>query len=282
VATVAEALAPLLGDRDAAGEFIFPLPPSARVDTLLLGCTHYPLLRPIVAQAAGPSIAIVDSATATASALAELLTVNGLEAPGTTRGTAADAGAAGHERPVERLATPCRRTAVHDRRRRAVPIPGRAACSGRIPACRVDRSGGRRAMTGRSRGAAAGPWRDDRVWQAGFLIGAAVGAAATVLGRDAEHAARQGLVDWAQRSSGSPCARLRSARALSPAELRAAEPAYRDAMARIVPALSAALGTELPGVVERAGVVDRAGWVRANTATFASLIGRLEGSSSTR
>jgi glutamate racemase len=105
VATVAEALAPLLGDRDAAGEFIFPLPPSARVDTLLLGCTHYPLLRPIVAQAAGPSIAIVDSATATASALAELLTINGLEAPGTTRGTAADAGAAGHERPVERLAT---------------------------------------------------------------------------------------------------------------------------------------------------------------------------------
>jgi coenzyme F420 biosynthesis associated uncharacterized protein len=47
-------------------------------------------------------------------------------------------------------------------------------------------------------------------------------------------------------------------------------------MARIVPALSAALGTQLPGVVERSGVVDRAGWVRANTATFASLIGKLE------
>ena len=44
-----------------------------------------------------------------------------------------------------------------------------------------------------------------------------------------------------------------------------------------MPALSAALETELPGVVERSGVVDRAGWVRANTATFASLIGRLEG-----
>jgi coenzyme F420 biosynthesis associated uncharacterized protein len=47
-------------------------------------------------------------------------------------------------------------------------------------------------------------------------------------------------------------------------------------MARIVPALSSALGSELPGVVERSGVVDRAGWVRANTATFASLIGKLE------
>jgi hypothetical protein len=44
-------------------------------------------------------VAIVDSATATASALAELLSVNGLEAPGTSRGTAADAGRDGHERP---------------------------------------------------------------------------------------------------------------------------------------------------------------------------------------
>ena len=46
-------------------------------------------------------MAIVDSATATASSLAELLGINGLEAPGTTRGTAADAGADGHERPDE-------------------------------------------------------------------------------------------------------------------------------------------------------------------------------------
>ena len=52
----------------------------------------------------GDSVAIVDSATATASSLAELLSVNGLEAPGTTRGTAADAGMAGHEPPNETLA----------------------------------------------------------------------------------------------------------------------------------------------------------------------------------
>ena len=104
--TVRDALAPLLGQRDATGDFVFPLPPSARIDTLLLGCTHYPLLRPVIAQVAGPRIAIVDSATATASALAELLGINGLEAPGTTRGTAADPGLAGHERPAERLAAP--------------------------------------------------------------------------------------------------------------------------------------------------------------------------------
>lgn len=100
-AIVAEALAPLLGERDADGESIFPRPPGASIDTLLLGCTHYPLLRPLIAEVAGPRIAIVDSATATASALAELLIVNGLEAPGTTRGTAADAGLAGHDRPDE-------------------------------------------------------------------------------------------------------------------------------------------------------------------------------------
>ena len=69
-AVVADALAPLLGERDAAGEFIFPLPGSARIDTLLLGCTHYPLLRSTIASIAGDRIAIVDSATATASALA--------------------------------------------------------------------------------------------------------------------------------------------------------------------------------------------------------------------
>jgi len=99
--TIADELAPLLGARDADGEFVFPLPPSARIDTLLLGCTHYPLLRSLLAAAVGEHVAIVDSATATASALAELLSVNGLEAPGTTRGTAADAGRDGHDAPDE-------------------------------------------------------------------------------------------------------------------------------------------------------------------------------------
>jgi glutamate racemase len=80
-AAVAEALAPLLGERDAEGEFIFPKPPGASIDTLLLGCTHYPLLRAVIAAQVGDGVAIVDSATATASALAELLNVNGLDAP---------------------------------------------------------------------------------------------------------------------------------------------------------------------------------------------------------
>ena len=103
-AAVADGLAPLVGRRASDGEFIHPLPPEARIDTLLLGCTHYPLLRDLIQAAVGESVAIVDSATATASALAELLSINALEAPGTTRGTAADAGRAGHEPPAERAA----------------------------------------------------------------------------------------------------------------------------------------------------------------------------------
>jgi coenzyme F420 biosynthesis associated uncharacterized protein len=119
-------------------------------------------------------------------------------------------------------------------------------------------------------------WRDDRVWQAGFLIGSALGAAATVLGRRAEQAARQGLVDWpaAERVA---IQRLKAAPGrLTSAELAATEPLYAAAMARIVPRLSEALQAELPGVVERSAVVDRAGWVHANVSTFAQLIGQLE------
>ena len=119
-------------------------------------------------------------------------------------------------------------------------------------------------------------WRDDRLWQAGFLLGSALGAAATVAGRRAERSARRGLVDWPEVERIA-IARLRAAPGtLDSAELRAAEPAYTEAMARIVPALTVALGSELPGVVERSGVVDRAGWVRANTGSFASLISKLE------
>jgi len=86
-AAVADALAPLFGERDAEGESIFPRPPGATIDTLLLGCTHYPLLRPIIEALVGGHVAIVDSATATASALAELLSINGLEAGETAGAT---------------------------------------------------------------------------------------------------------------------------------------------------------------------------------------------------
>ena len=83
------------------------------------------------------------------------------------------------------------------------------------------------------RSASRGPaWRDDRVWQAGFLIGSALGAAATVVGRHAERSARRGLVDW-PAVERIAIARLASAPGTLPAASCAPiEPAYAEAMAR--------------------------------------------------
>jgi glutamate racemase len=49
------------------------------IDTLLLGCTHYPLLRTMFARVLGPRVKIVDSATATANAVRERLRALGLD-----------------------------------------------------------------------------------------------------------------------------------------------------------------------------------------------------------
>ncbi|HEY6958154.1 MAG TPA: glutamate racemase [Candidatus Limnocylindria bacterium] len=53
------------------------------VDTLLLGCTHYPLLKEEIAKVAGPGVRVVDSATTTALAVREVLASHRLlAAPG--------------------------------------------------------------------------------------------------------------------------------------------------------------------------------------------------------
>jgi len=116
----------------------------------------------------------------------------------------------------------------------------------------------------------------DRLWQAGFLVGSALGAVATVVGRRAERSARRGLVDWPEVERAAVAYLRRSPSTLTPADWRAAEAAYSEAMTRIVPRLGAWLGTDLPGVVERVSVVDRAGWVSANVVTFAELMGKIE------
>jgi glutamate racemase len=43
------------------------------VDTLVLGCTHYPMLAQVISQVVGPQVTLVDSARATAERAAELL-----------------------------------------------------------------------------------------------------------------------------------------------------------------------------------------------------------------
>jgi len=148
--------------------------------------------------------------------------------------------------------------------------------TGRQRAGRIGSGGSARRPAGRSSPAGTG-WRDDRTWQAGFLVGSLLGALATVLGRRVERSARRGLVDWAEVEAIAIARLRRAPGGLEPSELRASEASYAAAMERIVPRLEAFLGAELPGVVERVAVVDRAGWVRANTAAFRSLIERLEG-----
>jgi glutamate racemase len=51
------------------------------IDTLLLGCTHYPLLAPVIRDVVGTDVAVIDSASATASALAGLLEIHSLAVP---------------------------------------------------------------------------------------------------------------------------------------------------------------------------------------------------------
>jgi len=51
----------------------------AGADTVLLGCTHYPLLAGVIAQAMGPTATLVDSAQATAEAVAQVLEARSID-----------------------------------------------------------------------------------------------------------------------------------------------------------------------------------------------------------
>ncbi len=53
----------------------------ARIDTLVLGCTHYPLLRAAIGRFLGPAIRLVDSAQNCALSLRDLLQAAQLAAP---------------------------------------------------------------------------------------------------------------------------------------------------------------------------------------------------------
>ena len=54
---------------------------AAGIDTLVLGCTHYPLLTPILAPIVGPSVRLIDSAHATAAATRRAIEDTGLGRP---------------------------------------------------------------------------------------------------------------------------------------------------------------------------------------------------------
>jgi glutamate racemase len=61
-------------------EYFAPMK-AARVDTVVLACTHYPLLKPLAQRVLGPDVVLVDSAQNAAAALARQLEVAGLKRP---------------------------------------------------------------------------------------------------------------------------------------------------------------------------------------------------------
>jgi len=67
-----------------AAEYLAPLR-RAGVDVLVLGCTHYPLLKPLIGRVMGPEVRLIDSGEETARVVAETLREGGLEAGGSQR-----------------------------------------------------------------------------------------------------------------------------------------------------------------------------------------------------
>jgi len=65
-----------------AREYLQPLV-DANVDTAVLGCTHYPLLKPVLADVLGGNVGLIDSAAETAAETRRLLADRGIEAPPT-------------------------------------------------------------------------------------------------------------------------------------------------------------------------------------------------------
>ena len=48
------------------------------VDTLVLGCTHYPLLKSVIREVMGPNVFLIDSAKQVAKVAKEILAAQGL------------------------------------------------------------------------------------------------------------------------------------------------------------------------------------------------------------
>ncbi|NUN68757.1 MAG: glutamate racemase [Bacteroidetes bacterium] len=60
-----------------AQEYLFPLT-TERIDTLILGCTHYPLLKRTIAKVTKGMVTLIDSGEATAGTVAAMLDAQGL------------------------------------------------------------------------------------------------------------------------------------------------------------------------------------------------------------
>lgn len=72
--------------RLVAEEYLAPVR-AAGPDALVLGCTHYPLLKPLLSELLDPGVALIDSAQETARDLARVLAAQGLQGDGTMPAT---------------------------------------------------------------------------------------------------------------------------------------------------------------------------------------------------
>jgi glutamate racemase len=63
-----------------AAEYLEPLK-QAKVEVMVLGCTHYPLLKPLLQRTMGPAIRLIDSGEETAAVVQGALKSSGLDAP---------------------------------------------------------------------------------------------------------------------------------------------------------------------------------------------------------
>lgn len=62
---------------DVAKVYLKPLK-DARVDTIILGCTHYPLLKPVIKEVMGAKVVLIDSAKQVACEVKQILANEGL------------------------------------------------------------------------------------------------------------------------------------------------------------------------------------------------------------
>ena len=215
---------------------MFPRPPSAKIDTLLLGCTHYPLLRPVAGARRGRPGRDRrlgdghrrDARRAAASTGSRRRTTRG---PPPTP-------AAGHDGDSHAAARP-----AHDRRRRALPRDRRADVRRVVPGRGAGRAGGassdERDRRGGERRAAAGIPRRSACWQVGFVVGSA--ARGRGHGRrpaDRARRARRGPRRLAPRRGhrDRPGCATRPGTPDRRTSCAPTEAAYAAAMAKVVPA----------------------------------------------
>jgi len=70
---------------DIASVYLDPLA-KKNIDTLILGCTHYPLLKPVIKSILGEKVCLIDSAQQVALEVKQILSDRGLAGPGRGRG----------------------------------------------------------------------------------------------------------------------------------------------------------------------------------------------------